>query len=301
MLAISSISFKGNCRRKEYTLNKSKTQENRTVNEHQRRGFDEINGNYYTTRWPEAVLKVRNCQSNRKQDLTEEMFFVRMKNYKRDYKWANKMIGATYIVSMLVAKDADFDTILTTAQKAVSAFNPDSEKFGRISKTGHKFVLRKNNRGNEYYDRYFHGACSERKQARPNREYENANTCRLGIDDEDTLMVTCYPIHPKNLALAKKEYKKLKAIKNPSENQINRSVATINWLIAQEMPYERGNDSISSIITKGIYHAYDMKLSPVKQGMGLDFEAFDTDLEEYIKKYPTFFEKRPQKINQRFT
>ena len=81
-----------------------------------------------------------------------------------------------------------------------------------------------------------------------------------------------------------------------NEDEINEACAKIQWLIAQSNPYLRGDDSIASTLTKAIYHSYDMKITPVKQGIGLDFEAFYSNLNDYIKKYPNFFEKTPVKI-----
>ena len=43
-------------------------------------------------------------------------------------------------------------------------------------------------------------------------------------------------------------------------------------------------------------HANNIYISPLKEGVSLDFEAFDTDLDDYIERYPDFFEVRPYKI-----
>ena len=53
---------------------------------------------------------------------------------------------------------------------------------------------------------------------------------------------------------------------------------------------------ISNILIKGIYHANNVKISPLKKKCSLDFEAFDTDLDEYIKRFPLFFTQKPEKI-----
>lgn len=54
--------------------------------------------------------------------------------------------------------------------------------------------------------------------------------------------------------------------------------------------------SIANILTKSIMHANGIYISPLKDGISLDFEAFDTDLDDYIKKYPDFFKVKPYKI-----
>lgn len=99
-----------------------------------------------------------------------------------------------------------------------------------------------------------------------------------------------------NLSLAEKEYNKLRQIKNPSVDEVLRSCAIIQWLITQETPYKRGADSIANILAKSIMHTNGIFISPLKDGISLDFEAFDTDLDDYIEKYPNFFKVRPYKI-----
>ena len=98
-----------------------------------------------------------------------------------------------------------------------------------------------------------------------------------------------------NLSLAEKEYEKLKSINNPNEHQILKSTAIIHWLISQESPFERGNDSFAGIIAKSILHSYNMYISPLKEEKSIDFEAFYTDLNEFIKIYPELFEIKPYK------
>ena len=55
-------------------------------------------------------------------------------------------------------------------------------------------------------------------------------------------------------------------------------------------------DSIARLLTTSIYAAYNVKVFPPKTGISFDFEAFGSDLNEYIKKYPDLFTQRPYKI-----
>ena len=136
------------------------------------------------------------------------------------------------------------------------------------------------------------------KRPSSNTEYSDANICDISINENGSILIK-YGWNPrnkgKNLELAKKEFEKLRSIKNPTDEEINRSIATIHWLIAQESPWERGSDSIANILTKAIYQAYNMQITPIKEGKSFDFEAFFCSLENYIKKYPDLFEIPPHR------
>lgn len=231
-----------------------------------------------------------------KNDIDEETFFVRMNTYQKDYDWAKKMAKVTKLVSLLISKGSSFETILSTTQKAVNSINSDSEYYGVQGGAGHRFILEKNQRGSEYFDRYLEQIYKNgRIYPRSNEEYKDANTCKISFLENDRLIIDQNSISYKNLDLVKQEFEKLRAIDNPTQEDVHRCCATINWLIIQEMPYKKGNDSIASILTKAIYNAYNMDTAPLKEGVGADFEAFDTDLDEYIEKYPTFFETNSYK------
>ena len=45
-------------------------------------------------------------------------------------------------------------------------------------------------------------------------------------------------------------------------------------------------------------NCYNLRISPLKEGVSLDFEAFYSNLDDYIKNYPNFFEKYPKKLDK---
>jgi len=94
-----------------------------------------------------------------------------------------------------------------------------------------------------------------------------------------------------NLTIVKEIYNDLKSKKNPSEKEVTEAAAKIQWLIAQETPYQKGNDSVANILTRSLMHSYNLPVTPLKEGISLDFEAWGQNMDEYIKNYPDYFEK----------
>ena len=70
----------------------------------------------------------------------------------------------------------------------------------------------------------------------------------------------------------------------------NEKIAEIYFLMANSMPYERGSNGISDILMRSIYKSLGIEQPAIKQGVSLDLEAFCMDLDEYKKKWNSFFE-----------
>ena len=233
--------------------------------------------------------------------IPEDAFFIRMNWYKRSKIWAKEMIELTQSISDMIKQGEDFDTILYQITEKIKKINKN-EHFGKKRIIPSQYKLTAKYRGNEYFEIYKSRLKGKEpyvsQNVQGNQEYYNANTCNFYLNKEGDILINYgFRVADKflNLRLAKKEFEKLRSIENPTDEEINRSAATIHWLIAQESPYERGNDSIANVLTKAIYLAYGMKISPIKEGKSFDFEAFYSDLDDYIKKYPNLFEIPPHR------
>ena len=240
------------------------------------------------------------------QTIEDDMLFIRMHHYGKKHSWAKKMRGLIYQISSMVSEDKSFDEIYSKTLKGINEIN--GKKFGVERGETDAFFLCPYLRGEEYFFTYYNIINkSDRKIIKPKAQgdYEKANTCEIGflnyIPDYDDKIRILYGYNPRqkqsNIELASVAYNELKAKKDPSIDEINKAVATINWLIVQENPYMRGNDSIAGTVARAIYHSYGVEISPVRVNRSLDFEAFSRDLEDYIKVYPELFEKLPQKRN----
>ena len=248
---------------------------------------------------------------NKKQYVGPNTFQIRLNSYPHNECKLGAMNILLYITSMLISQGADSEDIFRVIEKEIRNINKDSKYSDLFSKKKtkiHLFEILPHTRGMEYYYRYImelpFDTGENKLRPKSNKEYKDANTCIITEADSNQgyskkiRIINRLPQEDRlsNLNFAKQELDKLRKIQNPTEDEINKACATIQWLISQEIPYYRGSDSIANIITRAIYHCYDMKISPQKEGISLDFEAFDTDLDDYIKKYPTFFEEYPHKL-----
>ena len=282
-------------------------------------GYTKLNPSIFLTDLTNDVFTTSSTtQKTSGQTFSGDEFFIDMKGYGKNKKWQREMELATYYVSNQIACGIPFDSILKHCEYRVNKINIFMRDlnfdFG-IRRNGlHRFQLNPKLRGAEYHDRYHKKALEKGDyddqimeatySPKSNNEYRNANTCTIIVSElfsqpkpNITIIndgIEDYEIS--NLTLVKKEYEKLKKIKNPSCQDVMRSCAIIQWLIAQETPYYSGSDSIANLLTKSIMHAYGVHISPIKSGISLDFEAFDTDLDEYINNYPNFFKEKPYKI-----
>ncbi len=246
--------------------------------------------------------------------VTPEVYFVDMCGYGKNMQWAKQMAEIAKNTSKLIRNKARFNDVLTNLCTETRRINKGN-CFGifRHSPYGFSIMSIKPSRGIEYFDKYadilnkYKTCCYSPKS---NSDYPDAVTCtisKLGTDLDAEIVLIDYGIFrnpmgtplygaKSNLEFAKEEYDKLMQIKNPSLREINKSCATIHWLIAQETPWKRGSDSIARLLTTSIYAAYGIKVFPPKKGVSFDFEAFGSNLDDYIKKYPNLFTKRPYKI-----
>ncbi len=226
----------------------------------------------------------------------KDVFFINMKKYKRNENWGEGMLNAAYELSSMMTKGTDFNEILSTGEKLIKNLN--SRMYGKKKMFYSLFTLKTRGRGAEYHTKYKdklkHNLILKPKA---NAEYKKANTCFINNFFNYVLINYGWRRTNKisNLDLVKHAYEKLNTIKNPTIDDVNKTAATIHWLIAQECPYERGNDSMANLLTKAIYHKNGIKISPFKESVSADFEAFYRDLDDYIKIYPRLFEKMPYK------
>lgn len=249
--------------------------------------------------------------SSKLQNLPLETFFIKMHEYGKNEQWAEKMNALTLNASKMIAEKQDFNSILGFIEKGIAEINSEKDYckfFGSKRNSMKYFKLKPRGRGGEYYQKYLKlcekNAAGEYYSPKANEDFKDANVCKISSVSDylyiDTIVLfrfdTVFDEAKSNIHLIKKAFEKLQNAKNPSEEEINKTAATIQWLFAQECPYSRGTDSIANVFTRALYNAYNMKVSPLKENVSCDFEAFGRNLDEYIKIYPDLFEQKPQKI-----
>lgn len=259
---------------------------------------------------PIVISPVDNIEEPKKQEpinqkLPSDLYFINMKHYGKDIKWADNMLYATEKITDLIREKANFETVLLNIEDYIREFNPQAGIYGRRRDpwdNSGAYQIHDYKRGEEYFQRYYDRYPQLKEDGtviniKSNRDYPKANTCKITRSKDDSIFIKYGKSDVENIHLAQKEYDKLLSSKNPSIGEINKSVATIHWLMAQESPYSKGSDSVANLLTKSIYNAYNVKLSPIKDGQSFDFEAFYTNLDDYIKIYPDLFKIKPYIIN----
>jgi len=237
-----------------------------------------------------------------KAQISPESYFIRMKHYKQDMPWAQDMVNLTYFISDLIEKGVDIKNIIKNTAFGIYYIN-DKHEYGVLKSYAiwgvHSkgYSIENNKRGEEYLEKY-KTKIKKNYNPKPTEEYDIiTNTISIYPNKKGDSFLILYPdcdmYDYSNLDIVKQIYNELKNNENPSKKEIVSAMAKIQWLIAQETPYIRGSDSVATILTRSIAHAYHIPVSPLKEGISLDFEAWFQDMDKYIKNYPKYFEKNP--------
>ncbi len=233
--------------------------------------------------------------------LPERVQIIRMFGYNQSDAWAHDLLNLTYETSKDVKNNLGFNFLTKKLRFNLLGIK---RKYNIVSSGTINGLTEVNKyaKGREYLQKYFERYDAKKDNngsysPKSNSEYPDANVCKIRNYSPNSLLVTNGSIYDhgvSNLALAKKEYEKLKSADNPKLEDITHSIATIHWLIAQETPYKDLNGLTADILSRAIYHAYNVKTYPLKENTSLEFEAYYSDLDDYIKNYPNYFEKPPE-------
>lgn len=85
-----------------------------------------------------------------------------------------------------------------------------------------------------------------------------------------------------------KQYKS-KKLTEKDTTDVYEKIGAIHWCLAQGMPFQRGSAALADIYTKSLFEALNIQTTPWKKNLSPDWEAFITPVEEYSKKYRSFF------------
>lgn len=86
-------------------------------------------------------------------------------------------------------------------------------------------------------------------------------------------------------------YKKQGNLTSEQKQQADGIISEIYYLMANTCPFYRGSNGISDVLMRSQYSALGINKPHVKNGVGLDLEAFCMNLDEYKTKWNSFFEK----------
>ena len=136
--------------------------------------------------------------------------------------------------------------------------------------------------------------------------YENFKLTRKPLTNEYISAFEQVMVHPyneevaKNMEIISERYKIYQNLVNEykvncnltleQKKQADGIISEIYYLMANTCPFFRGSNGISDVLMRSQYSALGINKPHVKQGVGLDLEAFCMNLDEYKLKWNTFFE-----------
>lgn len=254
-----------------------------------------------------------------------EMLFINIPGFDKDFNWANAMIktidktvkiitsGKSSLTNLLDGIKKDYGKYFTE-KIAPKTQKVESVNYG-VDRKGELLTFLVG-RYNSYFDR-----ASEMvlKDYAIFDEEQICNTRLADFDKSVQLTKTFYnlenfEIHwqhtdaqniQKVIDYSSKIYQNLNSLrnellkkndKNLLLNKINKKIAELHWYLANAIPYERGSAGIVDVLTKSIYESMYIQTSPWKKGLSPDMEAFVTPVNEFIEKYPSYFDSPPKFI-----
>lgn len=254
-----------------------------------------------------------------------EMLFIKIPGFDKDYGWANTMIKTIdKTVSVIASGKSCLTDILDGIKNDYQKYFTSKEKNLALCSENSNFGVNRQSELLTYlvgkYHSYFDKASEiVLKDHSIFDEDQICHTITADFDKSIPLTKTLYnlenfEIHwqhtdakniPQVMNHSAKVYEEIKDLiketsKSPDKNiilnKINKKIAELHWYLANATPYERGSAGIIDVLTKSIYESANIQTSPWKEGLSPDMEAFVTPLNEFVEKYPSYFESLPKFI-----
>ena len=258
--------------------------------------------------------------SSKKLIFKEDDFYVRIKGYGHHSGWAKKVKETADCAVNFIRKNLGFEDIIKRITTGVIEANQLSNDADKRVHTG---ILRIKRQGWHHKSEWGPDIITRYSKDRKNRY--SSYTERLDYTVKHPLknpynnIVLTRPIHdadygkfiahanPKYIDNAfyriNKIYDELqekyiqREVQKEDLEDVNNSIAEIRWILAHATPWERGSDAISNTFIRSIYKAMGIKAGPLKRGVSLDLEAYCTNIDEYKKNFPCYFNKKPEIID----
>lgn len=246
-----------------------------------------------------------------KLNFSNEDFFIRIKGYGHDEKWAQQMKQtADDAVDMLRNNDEPEDVLryISTSARAASQRDEDyhkrvnagilrTERYGWQSRECEIYtpITNQYRTYKERFNEVYYNPLKDPFQRKISMtKPSNPFTAKLfhGMPENinyalDHVIKLCKKIIPKYVK---------EDIKPENLKEVNSDMAEMRWVLAHSTPWIRSSDTISNIFMRSVYKAIGVKTYPIKEGVSLDMEAYCTDLDKYNKKFCDYFDKVPEII-----
>lgn len=252
--------------------------------------------------------------NSKKLRFKQNDFFVRIRGYGKNRDWAKEVIQTADTAVNMARNSTSCENVLKFITAGISKAN----KFTRdIAKACHSGILRTSREGWRYgsdwdgYDIGTNYSNTARYKSYMERLDETAKNPLTNPYKDIGLTIPVITESEHYLKHANKKY-----INNALQrvislygsitkyntrdmnfarlDKVNNHIAEIRWIMAHATPWKRGSDAISNVFMRVIYKSLGIKSYPLKKDISLDMEAYCTELSDYKKRFPTFFEKPPE-------
>ena len=243
-----------------------------------------------------------------KLQYSAEDFFIKIKGYGKNKPWADEIMKTADSAVNMMRKNRNFENILIMIANGVGEANLLTDDYSKRMKTGilriprlewigidsEAYTYYKNNRYSCYQDRL------DATAKKPLKKFDAS----IGMSRPNTKDIVHGDQHLINNALDYVYYLFNKTIPKfingelTSENlpEVNSTIAEMRWIMAHATPWLRGSDAISNVLMRAMYKAIGVKTYPPREGLSFDLEAYCTELDDYKKKFASYFEKAPEVI-----
>ncbi len=256
-----------------------------------------------------------------KLKFTEDDFFISIKGYEKNHQWAAKVIETAQNAYRNILKECNLEATLKDIAEGVRSANylqTDESKrvHSSILRTqrqgwrhgsewdGYELITKYGERGLCKYDSYTNRLdyIAKNPLIAP---FQNIDLTRPICDINEGKFLRHGDYSYINNAfrhitfIYNDLYKRFieKEAQEQNLDSINSGIAEIRWILAHATPWERGSDAISNVLVKAIYKAMGIKTYPIKRGISLDLEAYCTNLDEYKKRFASYFKRQPKIVD----
>ena len=256
-----------------------------------------------------------NIRSPRLQ-FSNKDFFIRIRGYGRNKSWAESVKQTADTATILIRNKCGFDNLMRFITAGIIRANKLTKDEAKKFHTGILRTERESYRYGSDWDGHDLVTYYE-KIPRYKIYYKKLNqTIEKPLKNPYPDIDLTIPIKDSSnyikhgdsekvnfgLDIIEELYYKLLSKYSPQKvtskelKDITNSIAEIRWLMAHITPWERGSDAISNVFMRALFKTYGIKTTPSAKNISFDMEAYCTNLKEYQKKFPNFFEKAPKVI-----
>ena len=248
--------------------------------------------------------------------------------YGKNIQWAHEMNVISEVASSRISAGDDFDEVMEIIADSYSGFDKSTtldSNMGATDRRVHSGAYRDSSHSpsgcyitpfddvgsyEEYYKRFMKSATLNQEDYVRFRCGEPVNKRKSPYDDVRLTQICSEPptmIHPDKSSVragmvhVNEKYDellplfdKVKRGESLTKDEIkmaNQKIAEMYFLMANIMPWERGSNGITDIFMRSVYKSLGIEQPALKHGVSLDLEAFTMDMDEYVKKWDTFFEE----------